>query len=421
MRVLLVNPPIYDFTAYDFWLKPYGMLKVAGLIKAEKYLFDFIDRAVFNRDEYGRGKISFKKIDKPKEFKNIKRFFKRFGCSKEEFIEYLKKVDPDFVLISTGMTYWYLGVKEVIDAVKKYSNAKIILGGVYATLLSEHAYSLGADAVVKSTDALTEFFDLKERENAMPEWNLYEKLSYGVIKLTEGCVYECSYCASRVLYDGFKALSIDEAISQMEYFYKRGIRDVVFYDDALLYNADKILIPFLERVNEKFKGFFRFHTPNALHARFLKEDMAKILVESGFKTFYLGFESIKRSWLKRTGDKVSSSEFESAVENLVSANAERSNITAYIMMGHPLQRVEDVYESMDFMKKLRIRFMLSEYSPVPKTRDFKLAMKVANLPEDEPLYQNKTAYPIFLWGEETVNSIKLRRKMLLREIAKIYG
>ncbi len=105
----------------------------------------------------------------------------------------------------------------------------------------------------------------------MPEWNLYEKLSYGVIKLTEGCVYKCSYCASRVLYDGFKALSIDEAVSQMEYFYKRNIRDVVFYDDALLYNADKILIPFLEKVNEKFEGFFRFHTPNALHARFLKE------------------------------------------------------------------------------------------------------------------------------------------------------
>ena len=29
-RILLVNPPIYDFSAYDFWLKPYGLLRVAG-------------------------------------------------------------------------------------------------------------------------------------------------------------------------------------------------------------------------------------------------------------------------------------------------------------------------------------------------------------------------------------------------------
>jgi hypothetical protein len=32
-RVLLVNPPIYDFSAYDFWLKPYGMLWVAGFLR----------------------------------------------------------------------------------------------------------------------------------------------------------------------------------------------------------------------------------------------------------------------------------------------------------------------------------------------------------------------------------------------------
>jgi hypothetical protein len=26
LRILFVNPPVYDFAAYDFWLKPYGML-----------------------------------------------------------------------------------------------------------------------------------------------------------------------------------------------------------------------------------------------------------------------------------------------------------------------------------------------------------------------------------------------------------
>src|SRR5262245_50048369 len=46
VRVLLVNPPIYDFSAYDFWLKPYGLLHVAGMIRgqAELELFDYLDR-----------------------------------------------------------------------------------------------------------------------------------------------------------------------------------------------------------------------------------------------------------------------------------------------------------------------------------------------------------------------------------------
>jgi hypothetical protein len=46
MKILLVNPPIYDFAAYDFWLKPYGLLSVAGYLRgrAEFKLFDYLDR-----------------------------------------------------------------------------------------------------------------------------------------------------------------------------------------------------------------------------------------------------------------------------------------------------------------------------------------------------------------------------------------
>jgi len=31
-KILLVNPPVHDFAAYDFWLKPYGLLSVAGIV-----------------------------------------------------------------------------------------------------------------------------------------------------------------------------------------------------------------------------------------------------------------------------------------------------------------------------------------------------------------------------------------------------
>jgi hypothetical protein len=35
LRILLVNPPIYEFSAYDFWLKTYGMLHVAGFLRGQ--------------------------------------------------------------------------------------------------------------------------------------------------------------------------------------------------------------------------------------------------------------------------------------------------------------------------------------------------------------------------------------------------
>src|SRR5438094_10403459 len=55
-RILLLNPPIYDFAAYDFWLKPYGLLRVAGFLreKADFQLFDFLDRASAHVTETGK-------------------------------------------------------------------------------------------------------------------------------------------------------------------------------------------------------------------------------------------------------------------------------------------------------------------------------------------------------------------------------
>ena len=73
-RILLVNPPIYDFAAYDFWLKPYGMLSIAGYLrhKADFKLFDYLDRMnpfmtsrkALTSDKWGRGRFYFEKAGK---------------------------------------------------------------------------------------------------------------------------------------------------------------------------------------------------------------------------------------------------------------------------------------------------------------------------------------------------------------------
>jgi len=44
--VLLVNPWIYDFAAYDLWLRPYGLLRLGGLLRTRGYrvaLLDLLD------------------------------------------------------------------------------------------------------------------------------------------------------------------------------------------------------------------------------------------------------------------------------------------------------------------------------------------------------------------------------------------
>src|SRR5579872_5005899 len=149
MNLLLVNPPIYDFTAFDFWLRPYGLLRVGGRLRSF-HLTTFDYMVSHNRDRFGRGQFHEETIAKPAALRDMPRRFHRFGRPRAEFLELLSTRVFDAVLIQTVMTYWYLGVREVIDDIRKAQpHATIILGGVYATLCPEHARSLGADVVVE--------------------------------------------------------------------------------------------------------------------------------------------------------------------------------------------------------------------------------------------------------------------------------
>ncbi|MBI5207704.1 MAG: hypothetical protein HY934_07930 [Candidatus Firestonebacteria bacterium] len=56
-RILLVNPWIYDFKAYDSWVKPLGLLYIGSILKNygyEVYLIDCIDRTDESLPEYSR-------------------------------------------------------------------------------------------------------------------------------------------------------------------------------------------------------------------------------------------------------------------------------------------------------------------------------------------------------------------------------
>ena len=43
LRILLVNPWIYDFAAYNLWVRPLGLLKVAEFLSAFDVELSFID------------------------------------------------------------------------------------------------------------------------------------------------------------------------------------------------------------------------------------------------------------------------------------------------------------------------------------------------------------------------------------------
>ncbi|OQY05216.1 MAG: hypothetical protein B6I25_05960 [Planctomycetales bacterium 4572_13] len=418
-KILLVNPPIFDFAAYDFWLKPYGLLRVGGLLRpvAEVSLFDYMDRLspVFDlelkakTDCYGKGPYPSEIIPNPAALQDVRRHYRRFGIAREVFRNYLTKNEPfDFVLIQTVMTYWYLGYREAIEDIRQFCpKAKIVLGGFYATTCNDHAKSLGADVVISGDnfDPLWELIGQKPpAEPQTPAWELYPKLKAAVMTLTHGCPFKCSYCFIPQSNMKFETRSLDICLNELKYLVGLGVENIAFYDDALLYQAEQILLPFLGAAIDH-QISVNFHTPNAMHARYMTAEVAQTMAHAGVKTFYLGFESRSEAFHKETGsEKVVSDELAAAVENLRSTGVSAQNITAYEILGHPLSNLQQLEDSMRFVNSLGIRIMLSDFSPIPGTPDGELCREYTDL--DEPLNHNKTAFPIRFLGFEKVNYYK---------------
>ncbi|NKB69927.1 MAG: radical SAM protein, partial [Candidatus Latescibacteria bacterium] len=348
---------------------------------------------------------------------DLPRQYYRFGLPRQLFRDWLQSQPAfDLALVQTVMTFWYLGVREVIEDIRARSpRTRIVLGGVYATLCPDHAADLGADLVVQGEDleALWNFADLPADPGAPPLWEAYPDLQTGVVKLTEGCPFRCTYCSVPQVGPRFSGHR-QRASGEIDRLAAAGVRRIAFYDDALLFKAEELFLPFLDELIDRHPGL-ELHTPNALNARFITPQIARLMVRAGFKTFYLGFESSAYAWQKKTGGKVYSSELDQAVGYLVEAGADPRHIAAYLIIAHPGEGEQDTEASMHFAHQLGIRLTLSEFSPIPGTPDGERCRQWVDL--DEPLWHNKTAFPLAFLGAAKINRLKDLAKRLNRSLS----
>ncbi len=429
-KILLVNPPIYDFSAYDFWLKPYGLLQVAGQLQgqAEMVLFDYLDRIAAEaetgqsprKDTWHRGHFPQQRIPKPAAFGDIPRYLYRFGRNRESFLRFLSDQQPfEFVLIQTVMTYWYLGVQEVIEDVRRvYPRARIVLGGVYATLCPEHAASIGADRVISGSNLSPLFDSLNGMPSSSPHpawWEGYPRIESAAIKITRGCPFRCTYCSVPLMGEPFSVRPISDCVAEVTRTVSLGAEDIAFYDDALLIRPEQGLLPFLEAIQSRGLRL-NLHTPNALHCRFLNRQIAGQMVSGGIQSFYLGFESASADWHNQTGGKVTCGELADAVEHLRSAGVDSQHITAYQIIGHPDSETQQAEATMEYIHSLGIRIMLADFSPIPGTPDGDRCGQFTDL--SEPLNHNKTAFTIRRLGYDSVGRLKDRCRQLNGQLPK---
>lgn len=415
MRALLVNPWIYDFAAYDLWSKPAGLLTIASCLRkagAAVSLIDCLDRKhpalktsgyrTAASTRYGCGHYYSEPVDKPAILKDIPRAYKRYGLPKELFSRLLGlEPRPDVILVTTGMTYWYPAYQDTIAMLKaRFPSSPIVLGGPYPGLCGAHAeHHSGADAVYRG-DAIGGIMalisgltggrlDPADSGHVVPAYDLYRELDYITLRTSKGCPFRCTYCGWYLIDKDYSRQEPAFVVDMVEYFCKRrGVRNFSFYDDALLYDAERHIVTILEGLIRKRVNAF-FHTPNGLHTAFMTRDLAGLLKAAGFIVPRLALETSSPGRQAATGSKTSTEDFLRAAACLAGAGYAAADIGVNILIGLPGQSPEEAEESIRFAGGRGFRIHLEEYAPVPGTPDYK---KTGLAPDADPLLHNNCVY-----------------------------
>jgi radical SAM superfamily enzyme YgiQ (UPF0313 family) len=430
-HILLINPWIIDFAAYNLWMKPLGLLRIGSLLRMNGFRITLIDCLDYSAKtkRYADGNFLKTKISKPPALKSIPRNYSQYGIAEEMLLKNLSLLEePDLICVSSGMTYWYPGVFKLIEITNKlFKNAPVILGGIYATLCSDHAKKhSGADIVFEGSEPLgvlrlickltgfeaTPSPELRTDILPYPAFDLYPQLNYVSIATSRGCPLRCTYCASPFLTKGFFRRDPVEVVDEIECWTgKYGVNNIAFYDDALLIEPSRHILPILKEIIRK-RIHCNFHTPNGLHIREIDEEVGSLLFRAGFKTIRLGLETSNEAMQLQTGEKVNNQAFNQAIEHLRRAGYSGEEIGVYVMAGLPGQRVGEVEESIAFVKEAGAKPMLVEYSPVPHTPLFEKAKKMSQFDlEYEPLYHNNSILPCQWEGFTLADYKRLKEKL----------
>lgn len=427
-KILLINPWIYDFAAYDMWTEPLGLLYIGSLLRENGYqakLINCLDRhhpdllKLQNRkkaksNKFGCGKFHKQVIERPDLLADVPRLYGRYGLPLHIFQKELAEAyRPDVILVTSSMTYWYPGVFAVIQEVRKqFPDVPIILGGIYATLCYDHAVkNSGADYVISGAgeiEALKLVAKLTGREQPSesdfpqdiddypyPAHDLLTSREALGILTSRGCPIGCTYCASKLVAGRFRQRDPIKIVDEIEFYHgKFGTRNFVFFDDALLVNPEHHICVILEEVLRKNLDCF-FHTPNAVHARWISSSVAQLMFKSGFKTIRIGLETSNKDRQQATGNKITSEGFREAVENLKSAGYSGKDIGVYILIGLPDQPMVEMVESIRFVNKCGVLAKLAIYSPIPGTEEWRKGVENSGIdPNADPLLHNNSIYPV---------------------------
>lgn len=254
---------------------------------------------------------------------------------------------PDEIKITSLFTYWS---KQVWDSVSFYKNAypsaSIQVGGIYASLMPEHAKQSGCD------DVQVGLYQKGLAEKCNPAYDLVD-VDYQIVHASRGCFRKCNFCGTWKI--------------EPDVTYKKGIRSeikkkrLVFYDNNLIANPHiKDILAELETFRFSDRSCVSCESQSGLDGRLLIQDpeIATLLKKAHFKFPRIAWDGPYNHWPK----------IKDQIQILKEAGFPDMDIFVFMIFNHHLS-YEEMRSKLDACRRWGVRVIDCRYRPLISTHD----------------------------------------------------
>lgn len=130
---------------------------------------------------------------------------------------------PDTIYITSLFTYAYEPIHDAISYYsKKHKRARIVVGGIYATLCSDHLKETFKNRIEIHEGLFPQI------DNLLPDYSLVPEWKASILFSSRGCIRNCPFCSVPVLEPKFEASKSIKKLIYPEH------NKVIFWDNNIL-------------------------------------------------------------------------------------------------------------------------------------------------------------------------------------------
>jgi radical SAM superfamily enzyme YgiQ (UPF0313 family) len=353
--------------------------------------------------------------------------------SLEEAVHKISESKPNYIGISCLAVEYSRQAHELAVRIKAVSaSMPVILGGVYCTLLPELAMSNPAidycvlgegEPVLRpllesiEQNKLPEHLDgvafkkdgqliikpqrelIKDLDSLpLPALDLVDFCKYGwaeqqfsftdtrdavpVAKVytSRGCPVGCNFCAvEKIAGSTFRGRSVKSVLREMQFLKQTyGVKEIVFYDDNLLFDSKRAKELCLGIIDEKLD--LKLKAANVAIYR-LDKELLDLMWRAGFTTLVFAIESANSRVLHEIMGK-KPLKIEKARGIVDYANSLGFRCAALFVIGNPGETWDEIRNTFTYAEDLGIYCHFSIATPLPKTKLYEEALRSGCLTED---------------------------------------